>query len=72
MTNDNLPPLRELKIEEAGDFWRGLVKPKIRLTGKWLARAGFQAGGRVQVACITPGVLELRFKANTESQGNVS
>ncbi len=26
---------RILKIEEDGDFWRGTVKPKIRLKGQW-------------------------------------
>ena len=54
------PPVRKLKIEADGDFWRGLMKPKIRLMGRWLARAGFQPGNRVQVTCVAPGVIELR------------
>ena len=53
-------PMRKLKIEEAGDFWRGLTIPKIRLMGQWLERAGFTPGERVRVTCVAPGVIELR------------
>lgn len=53
-------PERTLKIEANGDPWKGLIKPKIRLMGRWLERAGFQPGQRVQVTCVAPGVLELR------------
>ncbi|MFN7137826.1 MAG: SymE family type I addiction module toxin [Limisphaerales bacterium] len=52
--------VRTLKIEAAGDFWKGLIKPKIRLTGRWLEQAGFKPGSRVQVKCVSPGVIELR------------
>ena len=52
---------RNLKIEEAGDFWRGRVVPKIRLTGKWLERAGFKPGNRVEVQMSGQGTLTLRF-----------
>ena len=52
--------IRSLKIEAAGDFFRGLIKPKIRLMGSWLERAGFKPGNRVHVTCIAPGVIELR------------
>lgn len=51
---------RSLKIEEAGDTWKGTIKPKIRLMGQWLDKAGFKPGSRVQVVCVAPGVLELR------------
>ena len=51
---------RTLKIEESGDRWRGKIKPKIRLQGKWLETAGFKAGNRVSVKCIAPGFIELR------------
>ncbi len=51
---------RTLKIEETGDSWRGLIKPKIRLMGRWLEKAGFKPGTRVQVVCVAPGVIELR------------
>lgn len=52
---------RTLKIEETGDFFRGKVCPKIRLTGKWLERAGFKPGHRVHVELTNEGVLTLRF-----------
>lgn len=55
--------IRTLKIETVGDFWRGLIKPKIRLTGHWLERAGFKPGANVQVICVAPGVIELRSVA---------
>ncbi|MEW6305065.1 MAG: SymE family type I addiction module toxin [Verrucomicrobiota bacterium] len=53
-------PVRRLKIEAVGDFWKGLIKPKIRLMGHWLEQAGFKPGSRVQVTCVSPGVIELR------------
>jgi type I toxin-antitoxin system toxin SymE len=52
--------IRTLKIEEDGDFWRGNIRPKIRLRGLWLQQAGFHPGNRVSVNCIGHGVLELR------------
>lgn len=56
------PPstVRTLKIEAEGDLWKGLIKPKIRLMGRWLEQAGFRPGLRVQVTCVAPGVIELR------------
>jgi hypothetical protein len=54
------PPVRTLKVEADGDSWKGLIKPKIRLMGRWLERAGFSPGNRVHVACLAPGVIELR------------
>lgn len=51
---------RTLKIEADGDHWRGGVKPKIRLRGNWLELAGFKPGNRVNVNCISDGVMELR------------
>ena len=51
---------RILKIEADGDAWKGLIKPKIRLMGRWLERAGFIPGRHVHVTCIAPGVIELR------------
>lgn len=53
------PPVRTLKIEADGDRWKG-IKPKIRLMGHWLERAGFRPGNRVHVACVAPGMIELR------------
>jgi hypothetical protein len=54
------PAVRTLKIEAHGDFWKGLIKPKIRLMGHWLELAGFRPGNRVHVSCVAPGVIELR------------
>lgn len=54
------PHVRKLKIETDGDFWKGLTKPKIRLVGRWLERAGFKPGEHVRVTCVAPGLIELR------------
>lgn len=50
-----------LKVEETGDFYFGNVRPRIRLSGRWLERAGPKPGHRVQVTWIDDGVLSLRF-----------
>jgi hypothetical protein len=52
--------MRKLKIEADGDGWKGTIKPKIRLMGRWLERAGFEPGKHVHVTCVAPGVIELR------------
>lgn len=54
---------RRLKIEAVGDFCAGRVKPKIRLTGKWLEQAGFPPGEHVRVSLVAPGVMQLRSAA---------
>ena len=54
------PSTRTLKIEAHGDAWKKLIKPKIRLMGRWLEQAGFTPGSRVQVTCLANGVIELR------------
>jgi hypothetical protein len=51
---------RRLKIEEHGTEFKGAIKPKIRLIGRWLERAGFKPGSHVQVVFVAPGVIELR------------
>lgn len=56
---------RTLQIERTGDFWHGNVIPKIRITGKWLERAGFRPGHRVEVITEQPGTLTLRFVAES-------
>jgi hypothetical protein len=53
-------PVRTLKIEADGDYFNGRIKPKIRLMGQWLERAGFRPGNHVHVTCVTPGMIELR------------
>ena len=52
---------RILKVEATGDFCRGKIAPKIRLTGQWLERAGFKPGHRVEVHLDQPGTITLRF-----------
>ena len=52
---------RTLKIEATGDFAAGNVTPKIRVTGRWLERAGFKPGHRVNVRMDEPGKLILCF-----------
>ena len=53
---------RRLKIEAVGDFAAGKIKPKIRLSGRWLERAGFKPGHRVEVHSFKAGELTLEFK----------
>ena len=65
-------PVRTLKIEEDGDYFEGRFKPKIRLMGRWLERAGFQPGGRASVTCLGPGILELRSVVIAPSKVNQS
>ncbi len=57
---DPYPSVRSLQIEAEGDPWNGHIKPKIRLVGCWLERAGFRPGTRVWVRRLAPGVIELR------------
>jgi hypothetical protein len=57
---------RTLKIEEDGDRCKGRIKPKIRLCGKWLERAGFKPGYFVSVTHIADGILKLRSERNSE------
>lgn len=52
---------RSLAIEATGDFFYNKIKPKIRLSGQWLAKAGFLPGHRVEVLVDQPGVMTLRF-----------
>jgi len=60
---------RNLKIEAAGDAWRGQIIPKIRLAGKWLDRAGFKPGNRVEILPGTqPGTLILQFQDSSVIQ----
>jgi hypothetical protein len=53
---------RTLKIEAIGDFARGKITPRIRLTGCWLDRAGFKPGQRVEVHLLKPGEMTLLLK----------
>jgi hypothetical protein len=51
---------RTLKIEAVGDFATGKIKPKIRLKGHWLEKAGFKPGHRAAIHVSKPGELTLR------------
>jgi len=65
--NESTTAIRRLKIEEHGDSGKGLLKPKIRLIGHWLEKAGFKPGNHVHVVCVSPGVLQLQ-SADTPTQ----
>ncbi len=52
--------IRNLKIEETGDYFTGKTTPSVRLKGKWLEAAGFPPGMRLEVKVCSPGRLELR------------
>jgi hypothetical protein len=60
---------RNLKIEATGDFFAGRVTPKIRLCGKWLERAGFNPGERVDVTLTGPGEMTLRLMKHQPATG---
>lgn len=60
-------PRRSLQIEAIGDAWKG-VKPRIRIGGQWLERAGFKPGTRVSVTCRETGFIELRAFSSTGGQ----
>jgi hypothetical protein len=66
--NKSLHSQRTLKIEAVGEYWRGQVKPKILLTGKWFEQMGFVLGRRVNVSCSAPGVLNYAAK-NSRNRG---
>ena len=52
---------RFLAIEELGTSFQAEKRvPLVRLKGHWLKAAGFAAGNRVTVTCLSPGVIELR------------
>jgi hypothetical protein len=68
--SDSEHPVRRLKIEEHGDFFGGRVKPKIRLMGHWLERAGFKPGRHISVRCLGSGVIELRSEGSKMDEPN--
>ena len=53
---------RSLKIEVVGDFVYRKIKPRIRLSGQWLEKAGFKPGHRVEIHLLKTGELTLQFK----------
>ena len=61
---------RILTIEKIGDSCAGKVRPRIRLAGRWLEKAGFKPGHRVQVEWIDDGVISLRLIHGSEAEGS--
>ena len=62
--SDSAKPVRRrsLKIEGIGDFAYRKIKPRIRLSGRWLEKAGFKPGHRAVIHESRPGELVLEFK----------
>jgi hypothetical protein len=58
-------PSRTLKIEAVGDFAARKIKPRIRISGRWLGQAGFKPGHRVSIHSLKPGELTLQFQKST-------
>ena len=52
---------RKLKIEEHGGGYGRTAASTIRLKGQWLRKLGFAPGASVELAAISPGVLEIRL-----------
>jgi hypothetical protein len=50
---------RSLKIEAVGDFAYRKIKPRIRLSGHWLEKAGFKPGHRAEIHVSSLGELML-------------
>ena len=63
--------VRSLQIEEIGDRWKGF-KPRIRMMGKWLERAGFKPGTRVLLTCRGLGFIELRAFGSISQSTNLT
>jgi hypothetical protein len=56
---------RSLKIEAVGDFAAGKTKPQIRLTGRWLEKAGFKPGHRATVQIPKTGEMTIKIEGNS-------
>jgi hypothetical protein len=63
------PRHRTLKIEAVGDFACGEIKPRIRLSGLWLERAGFKPGQRVEIHLHKPGEMRLQLMEAIPASG---
>ena len=61
---------RILTIEKTGDAYAGEVGPRFRLAGRWLEKAGFKPGHRVQVEWIDDGDISLRLIHGSEAEGS--
>ena len=68
MTDLEIPiKRRTLKIEAIGDFAYCKIKPRIRLSGQWLEKAGFKPGHRAAIHVPRPGELTLRFEEHAQT-----
>jgi hypothetical protein len=56
---------RSLKIEPVGDSFYRKIKPRIRLSGRWLEQAGFKPGHWAEIHVPRPGELTLQFKEHS-------
>jgi hypothetical protein len=61
---------RTLKIEAIGDFAKGKIKPRIRLNGHWLEKAGFKPGHRAEIHLTGPGEMMLRLMSDVTVPNN--
>lgn len=53
--------VRVLKIDAEGDAWKGLIKPKIRLIGRWLSKLDSIRADKLK-SRVAPGLIELRSR----------
>ena len=61
MTDLSKTKSRILKVEEVGDFWKKRTYPRIRLKGKWIAKAGIHPNSHVRIENPKSGVLILHL-----------
>jgi hypothetical protein len=57
MTENKESKERILKVEEVGDRWRKRTFPRIRVKGRWLAKAGIHPNTYVRVTNPHSGML---------------
>jgi hypothetical protein len=52
---------RILKVERAGDYYRGKTYSKLRIQGKWLEDCGFKSMGHAFVQSLAKGELHIKY-----------
>ena len=60
---------RTLKIEAVGDFASLKIKPRIRLSGHWLEKAGFKPGHRAIIHIPRTGEITILFNEQADPAG---
>ena len=63
-------PVRIIKVEATGDFFRRDIRPLIRLRGNWLALDGFLPEGHAVIEPVAPGKLLLSYRPAAKKAGN--